>query len=78
MNETPNKKAWPKLLEAVIKEYNNSPHSSTDFTPNYLLFGIPSFKPPICLNNYPTIEEARKISIQRSIDAHEKINKSII
>ena len=72
MNETPNKKAWPKLLEAVIKEYNNSPHSSTGFTPNYLLFGIPSFKPPVSLNNYPTMEEARKISIQRSIDAHEK------
>jgi reverse transcriptase/RNaseH (fragment) len=75
INENQTKRAWPKLLETVLKEYNDSPHSSTGFSPNYLLFGKQPFLPPINLNNYPTVEEARRISIQKSVEAHNNNKK---
>lgn len=33
-------KSWPKVAEECVKDYNNTIHSSTGFTPNYLLTGL--------------------------------------
>jgi putative transposase len=73
INETLKNVCWPKLLIDVNEEYNNTPHSVTEFSPKYLMFGIMPFK-PIVNNYYPTLEEARKLAFQKSEENHE-LNK---
>ena len=68
---------WTTLLKEVIIDYNNTPHDTTGFTPNFLLFGsnnIPSFgESPI------SFEEARQIAKQRTLASqikHKRIHDS--
>ena len=76
INEANNKACWPKLFESVLREYNNSPHTSTGFPPNYLLFGLQPFIPPLPLDNYPPLEVARKLSLENTKMAHERNKKT--
>ncbi|GFV48428.1 retrotransposable element Tf2 protein type 1 [Trichonephila clavipes] len=71
---------WTKLLEQVTYEYNYSPHDVTDFPSAYLMFGaLPydSTLPNQVKLNYPPIQQARPIAVNRTIKYH-KINKQWI
>ncbi len=60
------------MLEQVVIEYNNSPHTVTKFTPAYLLFGNLPFDSPIDQNTYPSLNEARTLAKTRTIEYHQK------
>ncbi|GFV85534.1 transposon Ty3-G Gag-Pol polyprotein [Trichonephila clavipes] len=71
------KTPWTKLLEQVTYEYNNSPHDVTGFPPAYLMFGTLPYYSPLPNQvklNYPPIQQARQIAVNRTIK-HHKINK---
>ncbi|GFW93602.1 retrotransposable element Tf2 protein type 1 [Trichonephila clavipes] len=70
------KTPWTKLLEQVTYEYNNSPHDVTGFPPAYLMFGTLPYDslPNQVKLNYPPIQQARQIAVNRTIK-HHKINK---
>ncbi|GFV31174.1 retrotransposable element Tf2 protein type 3 [Trichonephila clavipes] len=71
------KNPWTKLLEQVTYEYNNSPHDVTGFPPAYLMFGTLPYDSPLPNQvkfNYPPIQQARQIAVNRTIK-HHKINK---
>ncbi|GFX09025.1 e3 ubiquitin-protein ligase COP1 [Trichonephila clavipes] len=57
--------------------YNNSPHDVTGFPPAYLMFGTLPYDSPLPNQvklNYPPIQQARQIAVNRTIK-HHKINK---
>ncbi|GFX49644.1 transposon Tf2-11 polyprotein [Trichonephila clavipes] len=71
------KTPWTKLLEQVTYEYNNSPHDVTGFPPAYLMFGTLPYDSPLPNQvklNYPPMQQARQIAVNRTIK-HHKINK---
>ncbi|GFX83233.1 retrotransposable element Tf2 protein type 3 [Trichonephila clavipes] len=71
------KTPWTKLLEQVTYEYNNSPRDVTGFPPAYLMFGTLPYDSPLPNQvklNYPPIQQARQIAVNRTIK-HHKINK---
>ncbi|GFT30742.1 retrotransposable element Tf2 protein type 3 [Trichonephila clavipes] len=71
------KTPWTKLLEQVTYGYNNSPHDVTGFPPAYLMFGTLPYDSPLPNQvklNYPPIQQARQIAVNRTIK-HHKINK---
>lgn len=46
LNEGESKRAWSSVAHTCVDEYNNTIHSSTGFTPNYLMNGvIPEYAP---------------------------------
>ncbi|GFV14881.1 hypothetical protein TNCV_4356891 [Trichonephila clavipes] len=67
-----------KFKEQVTYEYNNSPHDVTGFPPACLMFGtLPYDDSPLPNQvklNYPPIQQARQIAVNRTIK-HHKINK---
>jgi len=67
-----NKKPWPQIAQECTKEYNNTIHSSTGFTPNYLLTGIDNNFLPNELNENTNnnLEDNRKSAIQKSKEIH--------
>ncbi|GFT05549.1 transposon Tf2-8 polyprotein [Trichonephila clavipes] len=71
------KTPWTKLLEQVTYGYNNLPHDVTGFPPAYLMFGTLPYDSPLPNQvklNYPPIQQARQIAVNRTIK-HHKINK---
>lgn len=73
VNTSSSRTPWTKLLAEVLDEYNNTPHSVTQFTPNYLLYGKLPYDPLLPNNNYyPPIDEARKLAKERTINYHKK------
>ncbi|GFY26993.1 transposon Tf2-6 polyprotein [Trichonephila clavipes] len=71
------KTPWTKLLEQVTYGYNNSPHDVTGFPPACLMFGTLPYDSPLPNQvklNYPPIQQARQIAVNRTIK-HHKINK---
>jgi hypothetical protein len=78
VNSYSKKIPWTKILEEVTFEYNNQPHSVTGFPPAYLMFGTLPYKSPLPNRvslNYPSVDRARQIAVQRTIQ-HHKINKA--
>jgi len=51
---------WSTLLPTVTKQYNNTIHESTGYTPLFLLFGITNEENPISL------DKARKLAFNKS------------
>ena len=72
VNSTPSKIPWTKLLEQVVQEYNNTPHSVTNFPPAYLLFGQLPYNSPHNQEIYPPVKDALKIAKERTINFHQK------
>ncbi|GFX24637.1 retrotransposable element Tf2 protein type 3 [Trichonephila clavipes] len=67
----------PKQTKQVTYGYNNSPHDVTGFPPAYLMFGTLPYDSPLPNQvklNYPPIQQARQIAVNRTIK-HHKINK---
>lgn len=65
------KRPWPKLLDECVQEYNDTVHSVTKYSPNYLINGT---KIPI-LNKLPfnvnfDLEKDRKIAFNNSQKNH--------
>ena len=65
---------WPKLLNEVVQEYNNTPHEVTGYAPVYLLFGTPPYTE--LFKSHESLIESRKKAVQNSLCYHEK-NKII-
>jgi transposase InsO family protein len=65
ISENPKLK-WSTLLSRVVNNYNNTIHSTTGFTPSFLMFGKDS------LNTNTTLTEARLLAQQRSEDFKAK------
>jgi len=67
-------KSWPQIAEECVKDYNNTIHSSTGFTPNYLLTGLNhSFLPDeINDNNLTNLANNRKIAFKNSKEIHNR------
>ena len=55
---------WPKLLTQTTEEYNNTPHSVTQFTPKFLLFGIKPFETFINGSDI-SLDKAREIALKK-------------
>lgn len=72
-NENDENRAWSTLINETVEKYNDTPHSSTGFTPNFLLYGnqkeISPFKEDIDL------EEARKRAMVLSTISHNRNKK---
>ena len=60
---------WTSLLEKVVRDYNNTIHETTGFTPSYLMFGTDSLQ-----TSSPSVAEARQLSQTRS-DAFKQRKK---
>ncbi|UYV78518.1 hypothetical protein LAZ67_16001856 [Cordylochernes scorpioides] len=66
---------WTKLLDSVLNEYNNTPHSITGYTPTYLLYGKLPYDPPVKESEfYPPIDTARTNAYNNTLKFHQ-INK---
>lgn len=73
VNSSSTKIPWTKLLEEVLNQYNDTPHSVTQFNPSYLLLGKLPYDPPLPNNSYyPHVDEARKLAKERTIAYHIK------
>lgn len=70
-------KSWPIVAEECIKEYNNTNHSSTGYTPNYLLTGKESsiLPEPLEVNNKENWEINKKIAYENSRKIHMQNKK---
>lgn len=71
------KRPWPIIAEECIEEYNNTVHSSTGFTPNYLLTGVDNsiLQEKLEINNEKNLKENKRIAYENSKKIHEQ-NKS--
>ncbi|UYV79597.1 K02A2.6-like, partial [Cordylochernes scorpioides] len=66
---------WTKLLDSVLNEYNNTPHSITGYTPTYLLYGKLPYDSPLKESEfYPPIDTARTNAYNNTLKFHQ-INK---
>ncbi|KAK9882922.1 hypothetical protein WA026_023810 [Henosepilachna vigintioctopunctata] len=65
---------WSVIAEQCIENYNNTVHSTTKFTPSYLLNGIDnSFSPPeLNKNNLENLKENREIAFLNSKKVHDQ------
>lgn len=60
------KRAWSKIAENCIKEYNNTIHTTTKFSPRYLLYGKTSEIIPVELQKHHDLEKDRQQVILNS------------
>lgn len=66
---------WSVMAQECVNEYNNTIHSSTDFTPSYLLYGKEESILPIELNDN-TVENLEENRKKRSNNQRRFINKT--
>ena len=52
---------WSTLLQKVVQNYNNTLHTTTGFTPTFLLYGTDRLK-----TSSPPLTEARAQAVERS------------
>ncbi|XP_050523377.1 dynein regulatory complex subunit 7-like [Daktulosphaira vitifoliae] len=72
------KKAWSKIAEECVEEYNNTTHSVTKFSPSYLLFGVKSYIVPNELQEKTfNLEKDREQAIINSNKNYEKNKKRV-
>ncbi|UYV62735.1 hypothetical protein LAZ67_2001756 [Cordylochernes scorpioides] len=63
---------WTKLLDSVLNEYNNTPHSITGYTPTYLSYGKLPYDPPLKESEfYPPIDTARTNAYNNTLKFHQ-------
>ncbi|XP_066591966.1 uncharacterized protein [Prorops nasuta] len=68
------KRPWSVLAQECVEEYNKTTHSSTGFTPKYLLTGEDNFMLPKELNkeNEINLAENRKSALEKSQKSHDQ------
>ncbi|XP_044737633.1 uncharacterized protein LOC123299331 [Chrysoperla carnea] len=74
INENTEKKAWTTIAKECIDRYNETEHSTTSFTPKYLLDGTDTSPLPDELKEDKTAEDwktDRKLALQKTIKSHE-------
>lgn len=71
------KRAWSRIAEECVVEYNRTIHSSTKYEPAYLLFGKISPISPIADTQQKNLNKDRKEAFQNSMKSFH-INKSRI
>lgn len=67
---TPPNQSWTKIAHDCVKQYNNSPHSVTSFSPSYLLHGNNTSVLPDSLSSSADIIRDRKIAFDKSNKYH--------
>ena len=79
INEKDRKIAWTTLAQEYTQMYNETEHTTTGFTPKYLMDGTVSVSIPDELQQNFSLENwlrDRKIAIENTIKSHNK-NKKI-
>jgi hypothetical protein len=71
-NDRNNNKAWSSVSAQCVREYNETPHSSTGFAPNYLMNGVRNDIVPEELLQPSDLVTDRKIAFERSLKSHER------
>lgn len=66
------RRSWSIIAEHCVSEYNNTPHSATGFSPNYLLNGVQPLIIPEELMPPSNIDEDRIRAFQSSLHNHEE------
>ncbi len=78
INTKDEKRTWSTLARECIKEYNNTIHSITKFSPRYLMDGIEfSITPSELRENVTPLHSARNLALENSIKNHEQNKKRI-
>lgn len=77
INELGEKRAWSKIAKECVDDYNNIIHSSTGFTPAYLLKGEAKTIISIELQDKGDIFQNKKIAFENSLKAHENNKKKL-
>jgi len=65
-NEEGEKRAWSTLATEAVDEYNRTPHSSTGFSPKFLLYGMREKMSPLEEEENISLEDARKRALVNS------------
>lgn len=69
------KRSWATVAEECRKKYNETDHSVTGFSPEYLLNGKPTdLLPPELTKTRRNLEEDRHLALLRSRKSHEYNN----
>lgn len=68
---------WSVIAEECVKEYNNTVHTSTQFSPNYLLNNIDIQIVPDCCKVQRDLDKDRKRALENSQKIHD-FNKTRI
>lgn len=76
--EIQKKKSWATIAEECRKKYNETDHSVTGFSPEYLLNGKPTdlLPPELTKNNERNLKEDRNLALLRTRKSHQ-YNKSL-
>ncbi|UYV74999.1 hypothetical protein LAZ67_12002048 [Cordylochernes scorpioides] len=62
---------WTKYIPKITESYNATIHTITGFTPKFLYYGIQPQYIEHTTEKHTPIENARKLSIERTIKSHE-------
>lgn len=76
INET-QRRAWSKVADECVQEYNSTDHSVTSFSPEYLLFGKTSPITPTSLEPKTNLLRDREIAYENTVKNHT-YNKQLI
>lgn len=73
-NTSNHKRAWTTIAQECVAQYNKTVHSSTGFTPEYLLYGKKQQISPFSDNHNSTLQEDREQAFLNSTKSFE-VNK---
>lgn len=69
------RRAWTSVAADCVREYNDTAHSSTGFSPNYLMNGVfPNIVPPELLPSFDLVDD-RHTAFINSCKSHDKNKK---
>jgi len=72
MNERKNKKSWTSIAQECVREYKNTLHSATGFSPSYLMNGVQFKIVPASLETVSDWARDRKEAFENSKKMHER------
>ena len=66
------KRSWTKHLQALTFNYNVTPHSSTGYSPYFMVYGV---KPRLSIDNYLGLEQEGMATMEEWVKQHHNIMK---